>query len=375
MDETIHLGRVAGVRVGANWSLVVILSLLTWGLATGEFPNAARGYSDAAYWTAGLGAALVFYGCLLAHELAHSVVARRAGIEVESIVLWLFGGVSRLKGEADGPDTEFRVAIAGPATSALLAVACFALTTLLTAAGTAPLLAAVLGWLGWINGLLAVFNLAPAYPLDGGRVLRAVLWRHHGDKSRATIAAARAGRIFGFMLIALGALEFAAGAAVGGLWLVFLGWFLLGAAGTEAAASVLETQLGGVQVRQVMTAKPLVVPAWLSVEQLLEGWISPTHCSTFPLVDAEGSLVGLITLARITRVRPELRRSTPVAEVACPPGEVVTCAPDEDLVAVIRRLNASADHRAVVLDHGRIVGIVSPSDVTRAVERTALAQR
>jgi len=375
MREDIHLGRVAGVRVGANWSLLVVFWLIAWGLAGTELPDAARGYPAGAYWAAGLAVALVFYACLLAHELAHAVVARRAGIEVEGIVLWLFGGVSRFKGEAGGPDIELRVSLAGPATSAALGLAFFALTRLVAAVIGAPLLAAGLGWLGWINGILAVFNLAPALPLDGGRVLRAMLWRHHGDKLRATTAAARAGRAFGFALIGFGLLEFAAGAGLGGLWLVFLGWFVLAAAGAEAASSILEAQLTGVPVRLVMTPDPLVVPTHLTVQQLLEGWLYPNRCSTFPLVDVGGSFAGLITLARVKRIRPELRSSTLISQIACLPSDVVTCGPDEDLIAVVRRMNTSADQRAVVLDHGRIVGIVSPSDITRAVEHAGLSRR
>jgi len=375
MEENVHLGRVAGVRVGANWSLLVVFWLIAWGLAGTELPHAARGYATAAYWVAGLAVAVVFYGCLLAHELAHAVVARRAGIEVEGIVLWLFGGVSRFKGEAAGPDIELRVSVAGPATSAVLGLVFFALTRVVSASVGAPLLAAALGWLGWINGLLALFNLAPAFPLDGGRVLRAMLWRRHGDKLQATMSAARAGRVFGFALIGFGLLEFAAGAGLGGLWLVFLGWFVLAAANAEAAFSLLETQLAGVPVRHVMTPDPLVVPAHLTVEQVLEGWVYPNRCSTFPLVDAGGSLAGLITLARVKRVRPELRSSTPITEVACPTDEVLTCGPEEDIVAVVRRMNNSADQRAVVVDHGRIVGIVSPSDITRAVEHAGLSRR
>ena len=240
MDETVHLGRIAGVRVGINWSLFVIFWLIAWSLASSELPHAAPGHSDVAYWLAGFAAAVVFYGCLLAHELAHAVVARHHGIEVEGIVLWLFGGVSRLKGEAATPDTELRVAFAGPATSLGLGLLFWAVTL---AIGTGSLAAAVTGWLGWLNGVLALFNLVPAFPLDGGRVLRALLWRTSGDKTSATLRAGRAGEAFGYVLICFGLVEFLAGAGLGGLWLVFLGWFLLAAARAEAGTSALALDL------------------------------------------------------------------------------------------------------------------------------------
>jgi len=364
VNESVHLGRIAGVRIGANWSLLVVFWLIAWSLATTELPVASPHHSDFAYWVAGVAAAVAFFGCLLAHELAHAVVARRAGVEVEGIVLWLFGGVSRLKGEAATPRTELRVALAGPATSLGLAASFWAITV--AAGGGASLLAAVTGWLGWINAILAVFNLAPAFPLDGGRVLRALLWRHHGDKARATASAGRAGEAFGYVLISLGLLEFLAGGGLGGLWLVFLGWFLLLAARAEAATSAGDAELAGLRISDIMTPNPLVAPAEVSVERLLDEWVYPSRCSTFPLVDAHGRLVGVVTLARVKRVPAPQRQTTQVSEISCPIAEAVICAPGDQLVEVAHRMAESADQRALVLDGGRLVGIVSPSDVTRA---------
>jgi len=238
----------------------------------------------------------------------------------------------------------------------------------------ASLVAGATGWLGWFNAILAVFNLAPAFPLDGGRVLRALLWRRSGDKAAATVRAGRAGEAFGYVLIAFGLLEFLAGAGLGGVWLVFLGWFLLAAARAEADTSALDTELAGLTVGAIMTPNPIVAPAGITVEKVLEGWVYPNRGSTFPLVDPDGQLVGLITLARIKRVPPDRRETTLVTDVACPIAEVVTCAPGEELVPVVRRMAASPDQRALVLDGGRLVGIVSPSDVTRAHEHARLAR-
>ena len=371
MEESVPLGRIAGIRIGANWSLLVVFWLIAWSLASSELPRAAPHHSDSAYWAAGLAAAVVFYGCLLAHELAHSIVARRAGIVVEGIVLWLFGGVSRLKGEAATPDTELSVALVGPATSLGLALVFWGLTLV---AGRSSLLAAATGWLGWINGMLGVFNLAPAFPLDGGRVLRAILWRRHGDKTRATASAARAGQTFGYMLIAVGLLEFLAGAGLGGLWLVFLGWFLLTAARAEAGVTLLGAELGDIKVADVMTRNPIVAPAYITVDRLLDEWVYPNRCSTFPVVDTDGRLTGLMTLARVKRVPVERRRTTTLDQVASPLSDVVSCAPGDPLAQVAQLMAVSTDQRALVLDGGRLVGIVSPSDVTRAHEHARLAR-
>ncbi len=373
MEETLPLGRVAGVRIGANWSLLVVFWLIAWSLADSGLPHAAPHHSSAAYWIAGVATAVVFYACLLAHELAHAVVARRSGIVVEGIVLWLFGGVSRLKGEAATARTELRVALAGPATSLALGLAFWAVTVAI--GGRGSLVAAATGWLGWINAILAVFNLAPAFPLDGGRVLRALLWQRSGDRPAATAAAGRAGEAFAYLLVAFGLLAFFGGAGIGGLWLVFLGWFVLLAARSEAASSALASELAGVTAADVMTPHPIVAPAAVTVERLLDEWVYPNHCSTFPIVDAGGQLVGLVTLRRLKRVPAHYRATATAAEVACPLAEVVTCSPEEPLIPVIRRMAASSDQRALVLDGGELVGIISPTDVTRAHERAQLGRR
>jgi len=374
-DESIHLGRVGGVRIGANWSLVVVVWLIAWSLAEGQLPLAAPGYGRVGYWLAGIAASLVFFACLLAHELSHSMVARRSGVEVEGIVLWLFGGVSRLKGEAHDAGQELRIAVAGPLMSLALAGLFLGVARLAEVAGGTTLLSATLAWLGWINGLLAVFNLMPAFPLDGGRVLRAWLWRRYDDKQRATVAAASAGRTFGFLLIGLGLFEFAAGGSVGGLWLVFLGWFLLHAATAEAAGSILSSELAGVHVRDAMTPDPIVAPADATVADLLDRFVYPNRCSTFPLVDHAGTVVALMTLTRMKRVPPEHRAATPVMSVAAPLAEVVTAAPDDALVDLLSKLTTSVDQRALVFDGGSLVGIVSPSDIARIVQHAEMRAR
>jgi len=370
MEETVPLGRVAGVRIGANWSLLLVFWLIAWSLADAQLPHGAPHHSSAAYWMTAVVATAAFYACLLAHELAHAVVARRSGMVVEGIVLWLFGGVSRLKGEAATARTELRVALAGPATSLGLGLAFWALTVAID--GHVALLAAAIGWLGWVNAVLAVFNLAPAFPLDGGRVLRAVLWQRSGDKAAATATAGRAGSAFGYLLMAFGLLAFFGGAGVGGLWLVFLGWFVFVAARSEAASSALESELGSLTAADVMTRHPIVAPATATVDRLLDEWVYPNRCSTFPIVGTDGELVGLVTLRRLKRVAPPDRATTTAAEVACPIDEVVTCTPDEALVPVVRRMAGSPDQRALVLHDGHLVGIISPTDVTRAHEHAQL---
>jgi Zn-dependent protease/CBS domain-containing protein len=367
MEERIHLGRVAGIRIGASWSLLFIFWLIVWSLARGQLPHSAPGYTTSAYYTAAIVGGVVFYACLLAHELAHAVVARRRGIEVEGIVLWLLGGVSKLKGEPTTAGGEFRIAAAGPATSLALGALFFGLSRWAGAAHPASLLAATLGWLGWVNGLLGVFNLVPAFPLDGGRVFRSALWRVHGDKRRATTAAMQAGQVFGYGFIGLGLFTFVlTGAGFSGLWLAVIGWFLLSASRSEATASAIATDLSGLRARDAMTPDPFTVPVWVTLDLLVEEGVRRRRLSSFPVVDQAGGFAGLITLARIQRVPMDRWPVTPTGAVARPPAQSPVVGPDDDLATVARHLSASADRRVVVVDASRVVGIISPSDLRRA---------
>jgi Zn-dependent protease len=231
MNESVYLGRIGGVRIGANWSLFPVFFLIAWSLAVALLPAAAPGFTRWGYWVFALLTTVAYYACLVAHELSHAFVAQRHGVSVKAIVLWLFGGVAQL--ERDTPDarSELRVAAAGPATSLGIAALSAALAWLMGSVGASSLIVAAVWWLAAINALLAVFNLLPAFPLDGGRILRAILWRRWSDRIRATAAAAKVGLLVGYGLIAVGILEFlAGGGALGGIWLALIGWFLTGAA-------------------------------------------------------------------------------------------------------------------------------------------------
>ncbi len=238
MNESIGLGRIAGIRVGLNWSLLPVLVLLTWSLAATLLPSAAPGYSGSGYWTFALLATAAFYGSLLAHELGHALVARRHGIRVNRIVLWMLGGVAQL--ERDTPDSraELEVAVAGPAVSFGLAAVGAVVALLFAVIGVSALIVATVAWLAGINALLGAFNLLPAFPLDGGRILRAILWRRWSDRDRATAVSARIGRMVGFVLIAAGAIELLAGGGLlNGVWLALIGWFLAVASRQQAGVS------------------------------------------------------------------------------------------------------------------------------------------
>jgi Zn-dependent protease/predicted transcriptional regulator len=373
MTETFRLGRIAGIRVGVNASVLVIVAIIAAGLALGRFPLVLPGRSGLAYAAAALVAAVAFLASLLAHELAHALVARRNGVEVEGITLWLLGGVARLRGGARTPGAEFRIAGVGPLTSLVLAALSMGVAVLARAAGAGGLPVAVLDYLAVINLSLALFNLVPAAPLDGGRLLRALLWWRRGDPWSSAVTASRAGRLFGFALIALGALQLVTGRGLGGLWLGLIGLFLVNAATAEEQQAHVSARLGALPVGRVMSGPVLTADPDQPVERFLHEVVLVHRFSTYPLVGPDGALAGLVTLNRLRAVPPGARSTTRLRDVACPPSEVPVARPDEPLLDLLGRMQGCTDGRAVVLDGGRVVGVVSPSDVTRTLQVADLA--
>ena len=373
MHDEIPLGRIAGFPVKVHWSVLVILWLFTWSLAS-TLPGTVKGYSPVVYWLAGTCGALVLLTSLVAHELAHAVVARRMGVSVGSVTLWLFGGVTTLHGEAKTPKAAFRIAFAGPATSLALSAAFAGLAIALEIVGAGTIVVSVARWLAGINLLLGLFNLLPGAPLDGGRVLRAYLWHRHGDRVRAAVGAAHAGRVVAIILITLGLAEFLAGGLVGGVWLAFIGWFLFVAAREEETQVTTRQALVGLRVADAMTAQPDAAPGWLTVEDFIERYLLGNRHSAYPVADRDGSIVGLVTLRQLRDVAASRRATTSVREIALPLHSVPTAAPLEPLSTLIERL-AAAGHgsRALIIDGGKVVGIVTPSDLARLIDVYRLA--
>ncbi|GAA2804223.1 site-2 protease family protein [Saccharopolyspora taberi] len=366
MKATVPLGTVAGVRIGLHWSVVGIVVLVIIGLAGYQLPRAYPGHSPVGYVLGGVVAAVLLVVSLLAHELSHAVVARRNGVEVDGITLWLLGGVARLRGEAATPGRELRIAVVGPVASLVMAVL-FGVAALAGGLLSGDALGiAVLGYLTALNLVIAVFNMVPAAPLDGGRVLRAVLWMWSGDRYRAAVWSARAGRGLGFLLVALGFVELLARGA-GGLWWVLLGWFLASVAGAEEQQAKVRIALAGVRVRDVMSSPVETADGRLTVERFLQDVALQSRHSTFPLLDDAGRFAGLVTLGRLRGVPRQEREHTTVGEVARAADRVPAAGAEEPLAEVLPRLSTTEDGRLVVLRDGELVGIVSPSDISRVV--------
>jgi Zn-dependent protease/CBS domain-containing protein len=361
MASSIRLGRLFGIEIGANWSLVFVFALIAWTVATQVLPFDVPGQPALAFWVAGAAGSVAFYACLLAHELAHALVARRNGVKVGGITLWLFGGVSRLDGEPKSAGAEALIAGVGPLTSLGVALIAFVLSLLPLPA----LVADLFGWLAYVNIALALFNLVPAFPLDGGRLLSSFFWWRSGTRQRGVHSAVQIGRVFAYLMIAFGVFELFTGGVLNGVWIAFVGWFLLSAGSSEEAGTAIRGLLTSVPVSAAMTSPVVIVPDWVTVEQFLDS-IAPQHAfTTYPVHDPSGKLTGIVRLGDLVRMPPQARAEERLKDRARPITEVPTSRPEEDLAALIQRVGTALDQRVLVFDNGRLVGIVSPVDVAR----------
>ncbi len=370
MTASLRLGRIAGIPVGASWSVLLIAALFAWSLAGSILPGLVPGLAPSTYWLAAVVATGLFLGSLLAHEVGHALVARRAGLRVRGITLWLLGGVAQLEDEPASPGDDLRVAIVGPAISLALAVGFGVAAAGLALLGAPALAVAVLGWLAVGNVALAVFNLIPAAPLDGGRVLRALLWRRHGNRARAAVTAATAGQVAGGILIAYGLLGVLTGWGIGTLWTVLVGWFLVAAARQEREQTVVRHGLAGLRVGDVMTPTSVLAPAWFTVDALLRDQAAawrPTGAPTaLPLRSFDGQPAGVVTIAALESVPPSQRHLVRAGDVAVPAWAVAVTRPDEPVSGLLGRLRGGSGI-AVVVVGGELVGVVTQAEIARAV--------
>jgi Zn-dependent protease len=372
MTASLRFGRIAGIPVGASWSALLIAALIAWSLAGRLLPVQAPGLAPAAYWLAGAAGAALFLGSLLAHEIGHALVARRAGLRVRAITLWLLGGVAQLEDEPASPRDELRVAIVGPAVSLALAVAFGLAAALLSVAGGPAVAVAVTAWLAVGNAALALFNLLPAAPLDGGRVLRGLLWRRHGSRVRASVTATRAGVWVGGALVAYGLLGTFTGWGFGSLWTALVGWFLVTAARQERDFALLRHDLGGLRAGQVMTPAAAAAPAWFTVDAFLRNYVEPWQPEALPLRTFDGRPAGVVTTAALRQVPPERRHIVRAGDVAIPMASLPVVGPDQPAADVAARLAGGATVAAVVAG-GQLVGLVTPADLARAGKTRAVA--
>ncbi|HWP30018.1 MAG TPA: site-2 protease family protein [Chloroflexota bacterium] len=364
MEGSYRLGRIAGIDVNIHVSWLLAFGLVTWSLAHSVFPANYPRWAPGTYWTLAVVAALLLFGCVLLHELSHSFVARALGLPVAGITLFVFGGVSTIQGEAEEPGDEFWMAFVGPLTSfALAALAWLLLRTL--DGGRTPL-AALLAYLADVNLLLGIFNLIPGFPLDGGRVLRSILWGVTGNLRQATRIAARVGQGVAYLFILGGIVLSFQGALLSGIWLVFIGWFLLNAA--EASAREGATpRLRRQPVGALLRTRPVVVPADLSVAELVEQYMLGQGARAVMVAD-DGRLVGLVSLTDVKRVPPSQWASTPLHAVMTPAAQLVVVTPESSLQEALARLAERDVNQLPVVRDGVLVGMLSRADVIQYLQ-------
>jgi Zn-dependent protease/CBS domain-containing protein len=364
MPGSLRLGKIFGIAIEVNYSWLIILVLLTWSLAVSWFPAMYGGWSLATYWVTALISALLLFASVIAHELAHSVVARARGLPVRSITLFVFGGVSNLEREPASAGVEFVMAFVGPLTSLVIGGIAWPIGLALQR-GTP--LRAVLVYLGFTNVLLGVFNLIPGFPLDGGRVLRSIVWGATGNLRTATRWAARVGDVIAVLFILVGIWFFFIGDFIGGIWLGFIGWFLLQASLSANTQVQLQALLRGSTVAQIMNPNPVTVPPYISIQTLVDEHILSQGLRAVAVVQLD-RLVGLITLRDVRHVpRDEWGRVT-VGDVMIPREKLVVVRPDQDLNDVLPLMIGQDINQLPVVDGDRLLGMLSRDRLLHFIE-------
>ena len=354
-------GRLLGFRIRIDYSWFVVLFLVTWTFASWQFPVDLPGRSRLAYLAMGFSGALLLFISVLLHELAHSVMARSRGIEVEGITLFIFGGVAEMRREPERALDEFLLTIVGPLSSLALAGVFLVLARTFDGLGLAPA-AVVAGTLSMLNLVLAIFNMVPAFPLDGGRVMRAVLWKLTGDPIRATRWATWVGRAFGWLLIAYGFFLFVSGVQFAGIWGIFLGWFLASAAASAAEQNELKHALEGVAVGRLIRGPAVFVPGEISAEDLVERYFLRYPATAFPVVRGR-SIVGVVAVSDVSGLSLEQRATTSVYDLLVPIERVAAVQSDRPLVELVFASRAGGHDRLMVIRGGEVLGALTTSDI------------
>jgi Zn-dependent protease/CBS domain-containing protein len=360
--KSIRLFSLFGFDVKIDISWLVLAFLITWSLAQGLFPHYFKDLSSSTYWWMGIFGALGLFFSIIFHELSHSLVARNFGLPIKGITLFIFGGVAHMEEEPPSAKAEFMMAIAGPVSSIVLGIILYALRTL-GRIGDWPLpVTGVIGYLAIINWILAGFNLLPAFPLDGGRVLRSILWKWKQNIGWATRISSRIGTLFGFLLIAMGVIQFFSGNLIGGIWWFMIGLFLQNAARMSYQQLMTRRALEGESVRSLMITDPITVPPTLTIKELVEEYIYKHHYKMFPVVDA-GILVGCITTRQIRQVPKEEWQHKKISEIAKTCSADNTIHPDTDVVKVLRLMNRTRNSRLMVIEGQSLLGIIALKDI------------
>jgi Zn-dependent protease len=371
--KTIQLLSIKGIRITIDYSWFVIFALVLWSLSVGYFPYRFPGEALFDYWLAGIVATVFLFASVVFHELSHSLVAINAGISIPEITLFIFGGVSRLSQEANTPQNELKIAIAGPASSFLMAIIFKGISFLLSHR-TPGLIPAVFDYLAFINVLLGAFNLIPGFPMDGGRVLRSLLWWKTGSLVRATRIASEIGKTFGLLLIMLGIYGIFVGSFIGGIWFALIGLFLRGIASREYQELIIRKSLEGIHAKEVMIHDLVTVPPTITLDRLVNDYFI-AHCYlSFP-VTLNGEIRGIVSLSNIKDIPEETRKDVTVEQVMTPISNKLTVHPDVSLADALTKMNASDAGRLLVLKGSILEGMITKAGLLRFLEIKSILRK
>lgn len=351
---------IFGIEIKIDSSWIFIFGLVTWALAGHYFPSKYPHWPPSQHWIVGLIASLLLFSSVLAHELTHSLVARSRGEEVRSITLFLFGGVSEISEEPETAAKEFIIALVGPLSSLIIAVLFFGLWYGMREINEP--IAAMARYLSIINGILAVFNMIPGFPLDGGRVLRAIIWKITGDLKRSTRVASVTGQVVAFLFIFFGISQILQGLFLNGLWIALIGWFIHSAAVRGYRQVLLQEVLKDVRARDLMDTAFETIDGGVSVQKLIEDHILQKKERSF-LVTEGGELAGIVCLEDVKRVPPDKRGNTEVREIMTPKDQLAAVSPEEDGNHILAKLSSGKIHQVPVIQSGKIKGLVCRSDI------------
>jgi Zn-dependent protease/CBS domain-containing protein len=364
MKSSIRLGRVAGIDVGIHYTWLFAFALIAWSLAAGLFPSTLPGLATATYWLLGIAAALGLFASVLIHEFSHSLMALARGLRVQSITLFIFGGVSTIVGEAERARDEFLIAVVGPLSSFVLAGVFWAVGQVAALDGTP--LGAFVGYLASVNLILGVFNLVPGFPLDGGRVLRSIVWAASGSLRRATQVASYVGQGFGFLLIFWGVSRLLGGDVFGGLWTAFIGWFLNSGAESTRQQQALTEDLRGVRVTDVMDPRPAMAEPSMTVHEFVFDHVVRRGERALLIAEA-GQLLGIVTITDAKEVPRELWAATPVQRIMTPV-PLKTVPVEADLAAALQLMVEGTLNQVPVVQAARVVGLLRRADMLRFLQ-------
>ena len=364
MEASFVIGRVRGIPIGIHSSWLIVFGLLTYSLADWVFPSRFDGWSTTAYWVTGALASLLLFGSVIAHEMGHAVAAQRRGVGVKSITLFIFGGVATLEHESEDAGDEFVIAIAGPAVSLLIAIVSGILGVALIE--LSEQVGGLLAYLATSNLYLVLFNLIPAFPLDGGRVFRAFLWHRSGSLAQATRTSANVGMVFGYLFMVAG-IFLVFQSTFSGVWLIAIGWFLRSAAEQSTDQVALEQSFAGIRVAALMDRGPATVAPHVSIADLVNHYIMAKNVHGLPVCQ-DGELVGIITLTDVKDTPGDEWARLTVRDKMTPVDKLVTVTPETELIAALRQMAQLDIHQVPVQEDGKLVGLLNRSDLLHFIQ-------